>query len=60
MTANTANQKANKAIKIKIIRNARKRTRQTHSQATLIRPTKVIIEARYMIKIQGYRERDPI
>ena len=45
MTANTENQKANNAIKIKSIGNARHRTCQTRCWATLISPTKVIIKA---------------
>ena len=50
MIANIENQKAKEVIKRKIIGSARSRNRQTHSQATMIRPTKVIIKARYAIK----------
>ena len=46
MTANTANQISNDAIKDKITGNARNRTRQTHRRATLICLAKVIIKAR--------------
>ena len=45
MTQNTENQKANDAIKRKIIGNARNRTCHNHHQATLIIPMKVIIKS---------------
>ena len=48
--ANKANKKSNEVIKIKSITNEQKNTRQTHSRATLIRPTKVIIKSRDAIK----------
>ena len=45
-TENTENLKERGTIKIKIMGNAQNRTRQTHLQANLICPTKVIIKAR--------------
>ena len=56
MTANTENLKAKDPIKIKIIRNARNRTRQTHPRATMIRPTKVIIKARDYLRRRAIRK----
>ena len=61
MTANTENLRARYAIKRKSVKNTKKRTRQTHYQATLIRTTKVSINIRYKNMrggIKGFVKKD--
>ena len=53
MTENKENLKARDAIRRKIIGNAQNRTCQNHCRATLTSLTKVIIKARYTIKIRA-------
>ena len=58
----TANIKAKDTIKGKTIKNRRNMTHQTYRQATLIRPTKAIIKARYVINKRSIlkKEQGPI
>ena len=48
--ANIVNQKSNNSIKRKNTRSAKNRTRQSRCLETLIRPTKVDIKTKYVIK----------